>query len=89
MVGVISDLRGQVKGHGEPRLPLLEQVFVARVRFLGGPETRVLAHRPEPPAVHGGLYASRVREFARQTKLTTVIGIHLIKRRIYAVDGCI
>ena len=42
-------------------MPLLEQVAVAPVRLRGGAEPRVLAHRPEPPAVSAGVQAARER----------------------------
>jgi len=87
VVRIVPYLRGQIEGHGKARLPLLEQVFVARVRFLGGAETGILSHRPQPSAIHGRLYAARIREFARQPKLAGIIEVFLVERRIHAVDG--
>ena len=55
IVGVVADLGGQVEGDGEAGLPLGEQVLVPLVRLLGGAEAGVLAHGPEPAAIHGGL----------------------------------
>src|SRR5207248_5170627 len=61
-VGVEADLCGQVERHGETGAALLEQVAVARVRLLGRAEARVLAERPEPPAVAGLEVAAREGE---------------------------
>ena len=66
VVGVVADLRRQVEGHRQAGLPLLQQVTVARVGILGGGEAGVLAHRPEPPAVHRRLDAARERVLARR-----------------------
>ncbi len=51
VVGVAADLGRQVEGHESP-VSLVEQVAVALVGFLGRGEAGVLAHRPEPVAVH-------------------------------------
>ena len=59
VVGVVADLRRQVEGDREPGRALLEQVAVAPVRLGGGAEARVLPHRPEPPAVAGGVQPAR------------------------------
>ncbi len=61
VVGVVADLRGQVEGHGEPGRALLEEVAVAPVRLGGGAEAGVLPHRPQPPAVAGGVQAAGER----------------------------
>ena len=58
IVGVVADLGGQVEGDAQAGLALLEQVAVPAVRLLGIRVSRVLAHGPEPAAVHGGLRAS-------------------------------
>lgn len=55
VVGVQAELGGEVKGHGQPRLALGEEVAVAGVGLLGGGEARVLAHGPEPFQVHPGV----------------------------------
>ena len=46
---------GRSKATDKPGLPLLQQISVAPVGFLGGGEAGVLAHGPEPAPVHGGL----------------------------------
>jgi hypothetical protein len=48
-VGIVSHLGRQIEGHREPGLPLLEEIAVALVGFLGGAETCILAHGPERP----------------------------------------
>ena len=52
MVGVHAHLRGQIEGDGESGGALRQQVAVALVAFLGGAEAGVLAHGPQPLAVH-------------------------------------
>ena len=52
VIGVQAHLGRQIERHAEPRLPLLEQVTEARVGLVGGRHAGVLAHRPQPPAVH-------------------------------------
>ena len=51
-VRVVADLGGQVEGDGEAGRPLVEQVTVAAVRLPGAGVAGVLAHRPQPLAVH-------------------------------------
>ena len=65
VVRVVAHLRRQVERDAEPADALCEQVAVAGVRFGGRAEARVLAHRPEPAAVHGRLDAARERKDAR------------------------
>ena len=64
MVGIQADLRGQIEGDGEPGGAVGQQIFVALVGFLGVAHAGVLAHGPEPSAVHGGLHAAGERIFA-------------------------
>jgi hypothetical protein len=62
MIGVAPHLRRQIEGDGEARLPLLEQVVVARVGGLGRAEAaywRIVHRRPRymfgcTPRVKGG-----------------------------------
>ena len=64
MVGVQADLRWKIEGYGEAGLAFAEEVAVALVGFDGGAEAGVLAHGPEAAAVHGGVDAAGVGEFA-------------------------
>ena len=66
VVRVVADLRRQVEGDGEAGLAVLQQVAVALVGLLRIAEAGVLAHSPEPAAVHGGLDAAGVRVLARE-----------------------
>jgi hypothetical protein len=65
IVGVAAELGRQVEGHREAGGPVLDQVAVALVGVLGGREAGVLAHRPEPVAVHPVVDAARERRLAR------------------------
>ena len=56
-VGVVAHLRGQVEGHGQAGLALLEQVAEPLVRLGSAGEACVLAHRPE--ASRGTSWAAR------------------------------
>ena len=62
IIGVVADLRRQVEGDGESGLALLEQEAIPLVGFRGRAEPRVLAHRPEPAAVHVLVDAAREGE---------------------------
>ena len=75
VIGIVSDLGGQVEGHRKAGLALLEQVAVAVVGFFGAGITGILAHGPETPAVHGGLHAAGKGIFARKTKLFHIIRV--------------
>ena len=66
MVRVVADLRRQIEGDAQAGDALVQQVAVAAVRLGGRAEAGVLAHRPEPAAVHGRLDAARERELARE-----------------------
>ena len=46
MIGVVAHQRRQIEGHGEPGLPLRQQVAETRIGILGRAEARKLAHRP-------------------------------------------
>ena len=61
VVRIIPHLRRQVKRDRESRRPVLEEMEIAPVRLRGGAEPRILAHRPEPSAVHRGIRAPRKR----------------------------
>ena len=65
VVGVAAELGRQVEGHREPGRAVLEQVAVAPVGVLGAGEAGVLAHRPEPVAVHALVDAAGERVGAR------------------------
>src|SRR4029079_14954088 len=68
-VGVVTHLRRQVEGDGQPRLALLEEVPEPAVRLLGRREPGVLAHRPEPAPVHRRLDATREGRLAGDPKI--------------------
>ena len=65
VVGVAAELGRQVEGHREPGRAVLDQVAVALVGVLGAGEAGVLAHRPEPVAVHALVDPARERVGAR------------------------
>src|SRR5438128_2431558 len=69
MVRIVAHLSGEIERHGQPRLARREEIAEAAVRFLGGAEAGVLAHRPELAAVHGGVHATREGKLPRTTEV--------------------
>ena len=70
VVGIAPHLRRQIERHREARLALRQQIVVAAVRFRGGAEPGVLAHRPETRAVHVGLRSAREGGLAGKTEVS-------------------
>jgi hypothetical protein len=64
IVGIESELRREIERDRDSSLALLQQPLVALIRFFGCPETAVLAHRPDAPAIHCRLHAAREGIFA-------------------------
>src|SRR5216683_2957664 len=75
VVGVAAHLGRQVEGDREAGLAVGEEVTIAAVGFLGVAEAGVLAHRPEPPAIHRGLHAAREGVFAGEADIVEEIEI--------------
>src|ERR1700746_2399795 len=69
MVGVHSDLCRQIERHGQSFLSLAQQIAITLVGFRGRAKSRVLAHRPQPAAVHRRIDAARKWKFARETRM--------------------
>src|ERR1700730_4605417 len=53
MVSVVAVLRWQIKCDIDAREAVIQHVTEAAIRLFSGPEARVLAHRPQPAAIHG------------------------------------
>ncbi len=64
MIGVVSDLRGQVESNRQSCLPLGQQVTKTFVRLRRRAEPGVLPHGPETPTIHRGINPARVRKFS-------------------------
>src|SRR2546428_501946 len=62
--GVVAHRSRQVEGDGEPGLSLGQEVAEAAVRLRRAAEAGVLAHRPEPSAIHLGVDAARERRLS-------------------------
>src|SRR5256885_15604436 len=73
MVGGGPHLRGEAGGHRKAALPLLEQELVPLIGVFRRPEAGELPHRPQPPAIHGGVNPADERVLARRAELTGVI----------------
>ena len=87
VIGVETDLRGQIEGDREPGGAVRQQVLVALVRFLGVAEAGVLAHGPEPAAVHGGLHAAGKGIIAGVSDLAFLVASVQIGGRVERADG--
>jgi hypothetical protein len=95
-VGIDAHLRRQVERDGESCLPLVQQHAKARICLLRRPETGVLAHGPQPPAVHRGLHPAsegilaRVAEVARVVEPLGTRPVHRIDRNAgWGNDRCV
>jgi hypothetical protein len=71
-VRVMPHERRHIEGGGQPGLAVVEQVAEALIGVLGATEARELAHRPQPPAVHRGIDATREGKGARDADARTV-----------------
>ena len=87
MVGVHADLRGEIESNREAGLAFAEEIAIALVGFDGGAEAGVLAHGPEAAAVHGGVDAAGVGEFAGVADGGVWVGGGEIGLGVEAVDG--
>ena len=52
MIGIHAHLGRQVERNRKPGDALRQQIAIAAIAFLGGSEAGVLAHGPEPAAIH-------------------------------------
>ena len=86
VVGVVADLGRQVEGDGEARLALLQQVVVPPVGLLGRGVPRVLAHGPQPAAVHVGLDSAGVWILPRVPNAQGVVVVRRLQI-LRRVDG--
>ncbi len=85
-VGVVAHLGRQIERHRQPGLALLEEVPEAAVGLLGRGEPRVLAHRPEPAAVHRGLDAAGERILARPAEVAVLVQASRVGGRVEVTD---
>ena len=72
-IGIEAHLGRQVKGDGQPRLALLEEVAEAGVRLCRRGKPGVLAHRPEAASVHRGLDTAREGELTRTREILVLV----------------
>ena len=73
MIGIISDLGGQIEGDRKPGLPLFQKEFIPPVGLFRRGKPGILAHGPDPPPVHGRLDAARKRVFPGKTLVFEII----------------
>ena len=82
VVGVVAHLGGQVEGARQAGLAGVEQELEPLVGRLGRAEAGVLAHGPQPPAVHGRLHAARIGILTRLTQLNGVVEVLEVRAAI-------
>src|SRR4030042_4475637 len=75
MVGIVTHLCWKVERNAQTGLSMLQKIFVSLIRLLRGSESRILAHCPKTPPIHGRLDSSGEWELSRKSQLTTVIQI--------------
>src|SRR5688572_32707301 len=81
MVGVVTDLGGEVERDAQAGDPVIEQIAKALVRLGSCRETGVLTHGPRPASVHVRLDAARERECSGDADVGFEIGVGKVDRR--------
>ena len=85
MIGIQADLGGQIEGHRKPGGAVGQQIVVALVGLFGVAHAGVLAHGPQPSAIHGGLNAAGVGKFAGKADLLLAT-LALFSRRVQRLN---
>ncbi len=85
-VGVVAHLGREVERDREPGLALLQQVPETAVGVGGVGEARVLAHRPEPAAVHGRLHAPGEGELPGMADVAVLVDVGDVGGRVEIGD---
>src|SRR5215207_629044 len=86
MIGVSPHLRGQVEGHGEPGLAVLNEVLEAGVSLARRAETSVLAHGPWPAAIHARVGAAGVGVLSRVAQSLGIVEAFQVLRLVEGLD---
>src|SRR5206468_2360594 len=73
MIRIEADLCREIKRYRQSSVTVAQQIFVTFVGFFSVAHTRVLAHGPESPAIHGRLHATCVREITGVAVLLVII----------------
>ena len=68
MIGVVSDLSGQIKGHGKSGLPLFQEIFITAVGFFG-------IGKPVDPEEYVDKATGKRRLMTRNTAALLALGI--------------
>ena len=87
MIGIHAHERGKIKGNGEPRLTLREEVVKTLIGIFSGAKPAELADGPKPSPVHGRVDAARVRRLTGKAQVSFVIEVFQVGRRIETLDG--
>ena len=87
MVRIEANLSGKVECDREPGGAVGQQVLVAFVGLLGVAHAGVLAHGPQPAAVHGGLHAPGEGIIAGVSDFAFLVAGVQIGGRVQSADG--
>ena len=82
MIGIETDLRGQIKCDRQSGSPVSEQIFVAFIGFFGISHARILAHGPQASAIHRGLHTASEGILSRVANFGFVVGAFEIDRSV-------
>src|ERR1700678_3682244 len=87
MVGIHSNLCGQIERDGQSLLTSRKKVSIAVVGFESTSKAGILPRGPQPPAVHGGINAAREWKFAWVAEIAFGIPILQAVLRDYGFHG--
>ena len=87
VVGIQPELRRQIEGDVQRILSVSHQVFEPRVRLRRRAEADVLAHRPQPVAVHVLVDAAREGILAGATEVALDVATRHILGTVDRLDG--
>ena len=83
---VVAHEGGHVKSRAQTRFTLPEKKFEPLVRFLGSPEPRKHAHRPQPTPVPRGMYSPQERKLARHPHTLIEFGVWVWQGGVEGID---
>ncbi len=85
MVGVVAHQRRHVEIHRKPRLSLSDQILKTPISVGTGTKAGDLAHRPQAPAIHRRVRATRKGILTRQADILER-GLGAVERGIHTLE---
>ncbi len=86
VVAVEAHQRGQVERGAQAGLAFVDQELESLVRLPRGAKAGKLPHRPQPPAIHRGVYAAGIRILTRVAQLGVVVELAEVLGRVERID---